>query len=68
MKTRRLEIAAERGRVGDRSAQAWGFVSRIMVRRDGGGSIERVVSFAVVCGRMGWGERGRPGEVKEVRD
>ena len=38
MKTRRLAIAAERGRVGERRAQAWGFVSRIIVKRDGGGS------------------------------
>lgn len=42
MKTRRLAIAAERGRVGARRAQAWGFVSRIMVKREGGGSEERV--------------------------
>ena len=39
MKTRRLAIAAERGSVEERSAQAWGFVSRIIVRRDGGGSV-----------------------------
>ena len=38
MKTRRLAIAAERERVGERRAQAWGFVSRMMVRREGGGS------------------------------
>ena len=40
MKTRRLAMAAERGRVGARRAQAWGFVSRIMVSREGGGSEE----------------------------
>lgn len=39
MKTRRLAMAAERGRVGARRAQALGFVSRIIVRREGGGSI-----------------------------
>lgn len=38
MKTRRLASAVDRGRVGWRSAQALGFVSRIMVRREGGGS------------------------------
>lgn len=38
MKTSRLAMAAERGRVGARRAQAWGFVSRIMVSREGGGS------------------------------
>lgn len=42
MKTRRLAMAAERGRVGARRAQAWGFVSRIMVKREGGGSERRV--------------------------
>ncbi len=44
MKTRRLAMAAERGRVGVRRAQAWGFVSRIMVRREGGGSDGKGVS------------------------
>ena len=44
MKTRRFAIAAETGRVGARRAQAWGFVSRIMVRRDGGGSESGYVS------------------------
>lgn len=39
MKTRMLAMAVERGRVGDRSAQAWGFVSRMMVRREGGRSV-----------------------------
>jgi len=38
MKTRMLATAWERVRVGERSDQAWGFVSRMMVRRDGGGS------------------------------
>ena len=38
MKTRMLAMAAERGRVGARRAQACGFVSMIMVSRDGGGS------------------------------
>lgn len=37
MKTRRAERAAERERVGDRRAQACGFVSRMIVRREGGG-------------------------------
>ena len=41
MKTRRLAIAAEKGKVEERRAQAWGFVSRITVRRDGGGSERR---------------------------
>lgn len=39
MKTRRLAMAVERGRVGARRAQAWGFVSSIIVKRDGGGSV-----------------------------
>jgi hypothetical protein len=38
MKTRRLATAAERGRVSEMVAQGWGFVSRIMTRRDGEGS------------------------------
>lgn len=38
MKTRRMAIALEKGRVGERRAQAEGWVSRIMVRREGGGS------------------------------
>lgn len=37
MKTRRLAIADESGRVLDRCAQACGFVSRTIARRDGGG-------------------------------
>ena len=39
MNTRRLAIALESGRVFDRRAQAFGFVSRIIVRREGGGSL-----------------------------
>ena len=35
MKTRRVERVRERVRVGARRPQAWGFVSRIMVRREG---------------------------------
>jgi len=42
MKTRRLAMAAERGRIGERRAQAWGFVSRIIVRREGGGSVDLI--------------------------
>lgn len=38
MKTRRTARAFEKGRVGARRAQAAGWVSRIIVRRDGGGS------------------------------
>lgn len=38
MKTRRLASAFESGRVAARRAQALGFVSRIIVRREGGGS------------------------------
>jgi len=37
MKTRMFAIAFERGKVGERSAQAWGFVSRIITRREGVG-------------------------------
>lgn len=43
MKTRRLARAVERGRVGWRRAQALGLVSRIIVRREGGGSGEELV-------------------------
>ena len=39
MKTRRFEMALERGRIPERRAQAFGLVSRIMVRREGGGSL-----------------------------
>ncbi len=39
MKTRMLAIALERGRVELRRDQACGFVSRTMVRREGGGSV-----------------------------
>lgn len=38
IKTRRTARAFEKGRVGERRAQAEGWVSRIMVRREGGGS------------------------------
>ena len=38
MKTRRLAIAVEKGRVGAMRAQAWGLVSSMIVNRDGGGS------------------------------
>ena len=38
MKTRRLAMEAECGRMGARRAQACGFVSSIIVKRDGGGS------------------------------
>lgn len=44
MKTRMFAMAFERGRVSERSAQAWGLVSRMMVSRDGGGS--RIVVLA----------------------
>jgi hypothetical protein len=37
MKTRRFAIAFERGRVEERRAQAWGFVSRTITSRDGVG-------------------------------
>jgi len=37
MKTRILATALERGRVAARSAQAWGFVSRMMTSNDGAG-------------------------------
>lgn len=45
MKTRRLAMAEESGRVEARWAQAWGFVSRTIARRDGGGARLKV-SFA----------------------
>jgi hypothetical protein len=40
MKTRMLAIAFERGRVGARRAQAWGFVSSTMTRSDGEGPVK----------------------------
>lgn len=46
MKTRRFAIAAERGRVDARRVHAWGFVSRIIVRSDGG--------VSRVCGQSGY--------------
>lgn len=45
MKTRRVERVRERVRVGFNSAQARGFVSRIMVRREGVSSV-----LGVSCG------------------
>lgn len=36
MKTRMLAMACVRGSVDERSDHAWGFVSRIMVKSDGG--------------------------------
>jgi len=39
MKTRIFATAWERVRVCERKDQAWGFVSRTMVRREGGGSV-----------------------------
>ena len=42
MKTRRVAIARERGRVEARRDHARGLVSRMMTRRDGGGSREHV--------------------------
>ena len=39
MKTRMFAIALERGRVGERRAQACGFVSRTMARSEGGGPV-----------------------------
>lgn len=44
MKTSRLAIAVDSGRVDARCAQACGFVSRTMDRRDGGGP-SRTVSY-----------------------
>ena len=44
MKTRRFAIAFESGRVSERRAHAWGLVSRIMVRRDGGGSEDEALA------------------------
>lgn len=37
MNTRSVATALERGRVEERRDQAWGFVSRTIVRREGGG-------------------------------
>ena len=42
MKTRRVARVLERVRVGFRRAQAWGLVSRIMVRREGVSSVVEV--------------------------
>ena len=39
MKTTRWAMKVEKGRVGERRDQAEGWVSRIMVRRDMGGSV-----------------------------
>jgi hypothetical protein len=39
MKTRRFEIALGRERLVERASQATGFVSRIMVSREGGGTV-----------------------------
>ncbi len=43
-------MAEEKERVGARSAHAWGFVSRIIVKREGGGSVvvRMLVSICVV--------------------
>lgn len=49
MNTRVLATACEKGREGSRSDQAWGFVSRIMVRREGAGS----ASLASLIGMRG---------------
>lgn len=40
MKMRRAAIAEERGSVEDRCAQAWGFVSRTIASKEGGGAVE----------------------------
>ena len=45
-------MAFERGRVSARSAQAWGFVSRMMVMRDGGGSSVQEFSNIFFCRRL----------------
>ena len=55
MKTRRFAIAAEKGRVGERRDQACGFVSRIIARRDGGGSIGWVYQRVEGEGRVDGG-------------
>lgn len=52
IKTRRFAMAFERGRVSARSAQAWGFVSRMMVMRDGGGSSVQEFSNIFFCRRL----------------
>jgi hypothetical protein len=39
MKTRRFDMALERERVEERASQATGLVSRIMVSREGGGTV-----------------------------
>ena len=56
-------MAEERGRVGARRAQACGFVSSMIVKREGGGS-EGEVSVSRVDGGQGGGEEGSlPSEV-----
>jgi hypothetical protein len=40
IKMRRAAIAEESGSVEDRCAQAWGFVSRTIASREGGGAVE----------------------------
>ena len=48
MKTRMLAIALERGRVGERSIQAWGLVSRTMTRREGEVPVDGQIGILVV--------------------
>jgi hypothetical protein len=48
MKTRRLARAAESDSVEDKCAQACGFVSRTIARREGGGAINVSVFVSLV--------------------
>ena len=53
MKTRMFAIALERGRVLVRIAQACGFVSMIITRRDGAGAVQKFVSLRNVEKELG---------------
>ena len=52
MKTRMLAIALERGRVGERSVQACGLVSRTMTRREGEVPAEGQIGILGVLERL----------------
>ena len=56
MKTRMLAKAWERGRVFSRRDQACGFVSRMMVSRDGAGS-SHIYTFSSYIWYIGEGKR-----------
>lgn len=58
MKTRMLATAWEKGREDSRRDQAWGFVSRIMVRREGAGSASLASLFEIRGREEGGGTVG----------